>query len=379
MSKSLDRGKDAAPLYVQIADIIRQNILDGTWHNGDSIPPEKVLCAEFNIARGTLRQALQLLEHEGLLWREQGRGTFIRLLDQRNPVGSGQGQHLAFVVPYIRDSSVSTILVGFQQVAEEAGFSVVFNHVENDVHQQQEVIQKLVAQDVKGIALYPVNSDAGADIDKLTRAHYPIVLVDRYMKHFSTDYVMTDHFGGVLRGVHYLFDQGHRRIGFVTWLSPAVSMDHRLLGYRQALRECDIEVDEGLICHVEGYPTVDRSPLITYLSDSNNPTAIFAANDQIAIALYRAAASVGLRIPQDLSIIGFDNLDLASHLNPPLTTVAQPFLEIGRQAAQILVSRLQGESSDYQQITLAPQLIIRESCATGIHFRGHRQFTGKEI
>ena len=116
-----------------------------------------------------------------------------------------------------------------------------------------------------------------------------------------------------------------------------------------------------------------------YLSDSNNPTAIFAANDQIAIALYRAAASVGLRIPQDLSIIGFDNLDMASHLNPPLTTVAQPFLEIGRQAAQILVSRLQGESSDYQQITLAPQLIIRESCAVGIHFSEHRQFTGKEI
>ena len=305
-----------------------------------------------------------------------GLGEGFRLLDQRNPASSGQGQHLAFVVPYIRDSSVSTILVGFQQVAEEAGFSVVFNHVENDVQQQREVIQKLVAQDVMGIALYPVNSDAGADIEKLARAHYPIVLVDRYMKHFSTDYVMTDHFGGALRGVHYLYDQGHHRIGFVTWLSPAISMDHRLLGYRQALRECDIEPEASLICQVEGYPTVDRTPLITYLSNPSRPTAIFAANDQIAIALYRAAGSVGLRIPQDLSIIGFDNLDIAAHLNPPLTTVAQPFFEIGRQAAQILVSRLQGERDALQQITLAPQLIIRESSAPGSHFSEHSLFLG---
>ena len=359
MIESLDNGKAAEPKYIQVANIIRQNILDGTWHEGDAIPPEKILCSRFNIARGTMRQALQLLESEGYLVREQGRGTFIRLVEQRN--NDTKNRHLAFVVPYIRDSSVSTILVGFQQIAEQAGFSVVFNHVNNDLQQQQDVVQKLVQQGVMGIALYPVDSESLTGIDKLVNASYPIVLVDRYLKHFSTDYVISDHFGGSLRGVHYLINQGHTRVGFVTWLSPAVSMDHRLLGYHQAMHERGIVVDENLICRVAGYPTVNRGPLISYLTSSNRPTAVFAANDQIAIAIYRAAATVGLRIPQDLSVMGFDDLDMSIHLDPPLTTIAQQFTALGRQAAEVLLSRIRGEIHPLQQITITPELVIRES------------------
>ncbi len=359
MIESLDNGKAAEPKYIQVANIIRQNILDGTWHEGDAIPPEKTLCSRFNIARGTMRQALQLLESEGYLVREQGRGTFIRLVEQRN--NNTKNRHLAFVVPYIRDSSVSTILLGFQQVAEQAGFSVVFNHVNNDLQQQQDVVHKLVQQGVMGIALYPVDSESLTGIDKLVNASYPIVLVDRYLKHFSTDYVISDHFGGALRGVHYLINQGHTQVGFVTWLSPAISMDHRLLGYHQAMRERGIPIDENLICRVEGYPTVNRAPLVNYLRSENRPTAVFAANDQIAIAIYRAAATVGLRIPENLSVMGFDDLDMSVHLDPPLTTIAQQFTELGRQAAEVLLSRIRGEVRPPQQITIAPELVIRES------------------
>ncbi|MBI1279247.1 MAG: substrate-binding domain-containing protein [Anaerolineaceae bacterium] len=360
MIESLDNGKAAEPKYIQVANIIRQNILDGTWREGDAIPPEKILCSHFNIARGTMRQALQILETEGYLVREQGRGTFIKLVDQRT--NNGNNRHLAFVVPYIRDSSVSTILIGFQQVAEQSGFSVIFNHVNNDLQQQQDVVQKLVQQGVMGIALYPVDSESLTGIDKLVNASFPIVLVDRYLKHFSTDYVISDHFGGALRGVHYLINQGHTRVGFVTWLSPAVSMDHRLLGYHQAMRERGLQIDENLICRVEGYPTVNRAPLENYLASENRPTAVFAANDQIAIAIYRAAATVGLRIPQDLSVMGFDDLDMSIHLDPPLTTLAQQFTTLGRQAAQVLLSRIKGEVRPLQQITVSPELIIRESC-----------------
>lgn len=362
MTISLNRNKDAEPLYIQVANIIRQKILDGEWKNNDALPPEKTLCVEFDIARGTLRQALQLLESEGFLMREQGRGTFIRLTGTVEEPHVNQNRHLAFVVPYIRDSSVSTILVGFQRVAEKAGYSVFFNHVNNDPQQQQEVLNKLVQQGVMGIGLYPVDSEVAHGIDRLVRAHYPIVLVDRYLKHLSTDYVMSDHFGGALRGVHYLVDQGHQRVGFATWLSPAVSMEHRLLGYHQAMHERGIGVDENMICRVEGYPTVNREPLIEWLSSPDRPTAVFAANDQIAIALYRAASDVGLKIPNDLSVIGFDNLDLSAHLDPPLTTLAQPFLEIGRQVAHVLLSRIHGESAPIRHITLPPELIIRDSC-----------------
>lgn len=361
MSILLDKtNPEAPPLHAQVAAILRERIQSGIWPNGSSLPSEKELCAEFSVARGTVRQALQTLEKDGYLRREQGRGTFVKLNEYSSD--KPQSKRLAFIVPYVRDSSVPTILIGFQQVAEQAGFSVIFNHVNNDSQQQERVIRKLIGENVAGIALYPVDSENMPLVESLTRSHFPIVLIDRYLRGISSDYVMTDHFGSAIRGTHYVLDQGHNRVGFVTWLSPAVSMEHRYLGYVQALNEHGVELDDRLVCHVEGYPMIDLTLLHEYLSGSNRPTAVFAANDQIAIALYRAATNLGLVIPDDLSVLGFDNLDVSAHLEPPLTTLAQPFLNIGQTAANLLLKRIGGESDFYHQITLPAQLIIRNSC-----------------
>lgn len=362
MPTILQRNSNTQPLHAQVAAILKERIISGVWRNGDNIPTEKELCAEFDVARGTVRQALQKLESEGYLRREQGRGTFVRLGEPGAIQEKTPAKRLAFIVPYVRDSSVSTILIGFQQVAEQADYVVIFNHVNNDVHQQEQVINKHLREGIAGIALYPVDSDHISPVDRVVQSDVPIVMIDRYLKGLSTDYVTSDHFGGALRSVHFLLDQGHERVGFVTWLSPATSMEHRYLGYAQALRERGIEPDPALICHVEGYPTVDLTPLEAYLSASYRPTAIFAANDQIAIALYRAAAAVGLSVPEDLAIIGFDNLDISAHVDPPLTTVAQPFLKIGQVAAEVLIRRVEGDHQYLRQITIAPELVVRESC-----------------
>ncbi|MBL8164117.1 MAG: GntR family transcriptional regulator [Anaerolineae bacterium] len=360
----IDRNPDAPHLHIQVAAILKERIQTGIWPNGSTIPSEKDLCAEFDVARGTVRQALQTLEAEGYLRREQGRGTFVHW--NEFAANRNRSKRLAFVVPYLRDSSVPTILVGFQQVAEQANYSVIFNHVNNDLQQQERVILKLIDENVDGIALYPINSEKIALIERLDKSGFPIVLIDRYMRTLSTDYVMTDHFGGAIRGTHYLFNQGHTRVGFATWLSPAVSMEHRLLGFTQACSERGVPVEDRLICRVEGYPMIDLTPLHQYLSGPDRPTAVFAANDQIAIALYRAAASLGLSIPGDLSVLGFDNLDVSAHLDPPLTTMAQPFLQIGQNAADLLLRRIHGDHGIREQIVLQASLIIRESCQSRI-------------
>ena len=360
MAGRMERSTEGTPLHAQVAQILRERIRAGVWGSGTPLPTEKALCAEFKVARGTVRQALQGLEGEGYLRREQGRGTFVTYGQGRaEPTAR---QHLAFIVPYVRDSSVSTIFMGFQQVAAGAGYSSSFSHVNNDVVQQGETVERLVREGARGIALYPVDSEAVTPLERYVRAGYPLVLIDRYLKGLTTDYVMSDHFGGAIRGVRYLLDQGHRRVGFVTWLSPAVSMEHRYLGYQAGLRERGIEPEERLVCHVEGYPTVDLTPLREYLLHEERPTAVLAANDQIAVALYRAAGSVGLSVPEDLAVVGFDNLDLVEQLDPPLTTVAQAFHEIGRQAAAVLLRRIGGDRSSSLQLTISPELIVRGSC-----------------
>lgn len=360
MPVTLDRSPNSAHLHIQVAEILKQRIVDGTWSNGSSIPSEKELCAEFDVARGTVRQALANLEAEGYLSREQGRGTFVHR--KEFSTNRSRSQRLAFIVPYVRDSSVPTILVGFQQVAEQANYSVIFNHVNNDLQQQERVIHKLIDENVAGIALYPITSEYIEIVENLNNARFPIVLIDRYLRTVSTDYVMTDHFGGAIRATHYLFSLGHTRVGFATWLSPAVSMEHRFLGYSQALAERGVPLDNRLICRVEGYPMIDQTPMEAFLSGPDRPTAVFAANDRIAITLYRAAATVGLSVPGDLSVIGFDDLDVSAHLEPPLTTMAQPFLKIGRTAAELLLRRINGEQGNFEQIALEATFTVRESC-----------------
>ncbi len=358
----LQRNADAPPLHVQLANIFKEKISIGDWENGAIIPTEKELCIQFDVARGTVRQALQTLEAEGFLRREQGRGTFVTF-GSINAQNRPARERLAFIVPYVRDSSVLSMLMGFQEAAERENYSVAFHHVNNDIDQQASVIEMLYREGVAGMALYSIDSEVSAPLDRLVQSGVPIVLIDRYLKNLSTDFVMSDHFGGAVIGTRYLLDQGHRRIGFCTWISPAISLEHRFLGYQQALRERQIETDERLICVVEGYPTIDLTPLRTYLSSPDRPTAVFAANDQVAIALYRAAASVGLKVPEDLSIIGFDNLDVTEQLDPPLTTIAQRFQEIGQRAVEVLFHRIRGDAGAFHQITVAPRLMVRKSVA----------------
>jgi DNA-binding LacI/PurR family transcriptional regulator len=362
MKTSLERGPDALPLHIQLAGILRDRILQGIWQEGALIPSEKVLCAEFNVARGTLRQALRRLEDDGFLRREQGRGTYVQRADTKTPYVEVRTRRVAFIVPYVRDSSVPTVLVGFQEAAERHGWTVLFRQANNGLQEQQEIIERLISERVAGIALYPADSDNAESLNEIIPPDFPIVLVDRYLKGLQVDFVASDHFGGALWAVQYLIDNGHRRIGFVRWLSSSTSIDHRLLGYQQALRERDIPVDPGLTFHVESYPTVDVSSLAAYLRRPNRPTAVMAANDQIAIALYRAAMMAGLRVPQDLSIVGFDDLDISSRLEPPLTTLAQPFKQIGETAVQLLHRRINAGGAA-QHITLSSQLMIRGSVA----------------
>lgn len=369
MDNSLQRDS-GIPLYVQVSELLMQRILNGEWPPGASLPAEPDLCEEFGVARGTLRQALSKLENMGYVRRERGRGTFVASRGERSRSHGLSGSQIGFIVPYVRDSFVPAILLGVERAAADHELSVTFKHVENDHQRQAEVLETLAGQGLAGVVLYPVDSVHVEPMKRLTYAGYPIVLVDRYLSGVSTDYVMSDHFGGAVRVMQHLIELGHRRIGFVFWSDPAISMEHRKAGYVQALAEAHIPYDPALVCEVEGYPTVDLDSLHKFLADHADLAAIFAANDQIALAVYQAARRMGLRIPHDLALVGFDNLDLTMHLDVPLTTVEQSAFEIGRRAVETLLWRIQHPDGPWQQVIIPTQLIVRRSC--GAYLRtGH--------
>lgn len=364
------RRDSGVPLYTQVSEILVQRILNGEWQPGMSLPAEPELCEEFGVARGTLRQALSKLENMGYVRRERGRGTFVANRDERSRAKGLSGNQIAFIVPYVRDSFIPEILLGVERAAADKELSVTFKHVENDYRQQAEVLATLAEQGLAGVVLYPVDSVHIEPMKHLTYAGFPIVLVDRYLSGVATDYVMSDHFGGAVRAMQHLIELGHTCIGFAYWRDPAISMEHRKAGYIQALAEAQIAHKTSLICEVEGYPTVDLASLRTFLTDHPDLTAVFAANDQIALAVYQAARELGIRIPHDLALVGFDNLDFTMHLDVPLTTVKQSAYDIGQRAVETLLARIKNPSSSWRRVIVPTELIIRQSC--GAYLRENR-------
>jgi DNA-binding LacI/PurR family transcriptional regulator len=351
------------PLYQQIHARLQQRILGGEWAYGAMLPSEHELGVEYDISRGTVRQVLAELEKEGLIRRERGRGTFAAHLPRPELVAGLHSRSISFIVPYVRDSFIPTILLGVESVARASGFVVLFNHVENSPEKQEDALRLAIQQGVAGIILYPVNStDIGVVLSDLVQRKVPLVLVDRYLRTLATDYVTSDNFGGGLSATQHLLRLGHRRIACLSWHDAAVTMEHRRTGYRQALLEAGLPLDPDLEWEVEGYPDIDLAALAGCLQREPHPTALFASNDQLALATQRVARLLKIGIPSDLALVGFDNLDVAAQLDVPLTTIAQSPFEIGRAAGKQVISRMMGQINGGAHHILPVKLIVRQSC-----------------
>jgi len=357
------KNPSVKPLYMKIYIALKMRIESGEWSFGAMLPSELELSEVYQVSRGTVRKVLATLEEDGLVRRERGRGTFISRPIEQKIINGINSQTIAFIVPYVRDSFVSSILLGLESKARSNGFTVLFHHVENDPDKQEMILQKSMQTEVSGIVLYPVDSNVFSPmLNKLTQDHFPLVLVDRYIRGLYTDYVTSDNIVGGLIATQHLLSLGHQHVAFLSWVELATSMEHRRLGYRQALMEQGIEPDPELEWEVVGYPDIDLEALKDYLLQINRPTAIFAANDQLALSVLNAARSLNINIPGEIALVGFDNLDISSHIDTPLTTVAQSPFDIGNIAGELILSQIKKEVSWTQRRILPVQLIVRRSC-----------------
>lgn len=359
------RTTPSAPVFVRIYSSLKQRVEAEEWNFGAMLPSEIELSEIYQASRGTVRQALAQMEKEGLVSRERGRGTFITYSHLKRPLTNLDSRSISFIVPYVRDSFVASILLGLEREARHNKYAVFFSHFENDPEKQELALRSALERQVNGIVLYPVNSKTiSPTLLKLIKEKFPLVLIDRYIRGLDTDYVTSDNFSGGLVATQHLLRLGHTRIAFLGWTENATSITHRLAGYRQALQEAGVTPQPCLEWEVVGYPVVDQPDLEKRLSEPERPSAVFAANDQLAMAVHRAARAIQLSIPNDLALVGFDNLDISAHLDIPLTTIAQPAFEMGQVAWELLSFRFLSEPAYTQKRLLPVQLIVRRSCGT---------------
>ena len=282
---------------------------------------------------------------------------------------------LGMVVPDNRNLYFAELARSVEDACFELGYNVILCNSDEDPAKESAYLSLLAEKRVDGIVFVASGTDRSG-VQALLQHKIPVVALDRELKGMNCDSIIVDNRDGGRQATLHLISGNHRRIGCISGPKNLASAKDRLQGYRDALAEARLPVEPALIqmgnFHIEGGYTAVQA----LLNLPNRVTAIFAANDLMAIGALRGIAARGLRVPEDVAIVGFDDIALAMYTEPPLTTVRQPIREIGKLATELIMARVNGERKEPQSRRLQTSLIVRESC--GIKVPAHPRPKAKQ-
>lgn len=274
---------------------------------------------------------------------------------------SGETHTIGLILPDSSNPYFAEMGHVIESEAFERGYSIVLCNTENDQNKERLYTEVLERKQVDGMIFVAAGDQTGS-LKALIQKKMLVILVDRDFPNLNVDAVISDNYLGGHLATQYLVQLKHKRIACITGPSNINSSAKRVTGYQAALTESGIKLDQNLIVRGDFHPESGRLAALNLLKLPNRPTAIFACNDLMAVGVLRAAAELGLRVPEDLAVIGYDDIELASYTNPPLTTIKQPKLEIGRTVMEILVNRIKNKQSTRFFSSLPVSLVVRGSC-----------------
>lgn len=272
----------------------------------------------------------------------------------------GKTNTIGLIVPNICNPVFPAVARGVEDVAREHGFTVILCNTDENIEAEKDYVEKLQKRWVDGF-IFATAREESHHILELKEQGFPVVLVVRHMAQ-AVDAVVIDNYKSSLEAVRYLVNTGHRRICIVNGDTSLTLYRERFEGYRHALEAAGLGMESDLVLDVAGRDDNGYGAVMAMLKKGVLPDAVFATSDPKAIGAIRAIKDYGLRVPEDVSVVGFDDLDISAFLDPPLTTVSQPLYEMGARAAQRLISLINGEKPDQPQMELVQaKLVIRKS------------------
>lgn len=266
---------------------------------------------------------------------------------------------IGLIIPDITNPFFPAVTRGVEDAASEAGYTVFLCNTDNDQTMEAQDVKKLRERMVDGI-IFVGTSDRRELVETLLADGVPVVVTDRQVADLDVDSVLVDNTAGAVAACRHLLDLGHTRIGHAAGHRLTRTGHDRFAGYTRALKDAGIRVDDALVAW--GDFTVESGYRVAQvlLGRSPRPTAIFAANDMMAFGVMRAAQEAGVAVPDHLSVVGFDDIQMAGLVRPGLTTVRQPAYEMGRVAMCMLKERMAGTASGSgRHHTFQPELVVR--------------------
>ncbi len=401
------KNESRTPLYAMIKDYIKKQIANGTFSANDRLPPEVELMKTFNVSRITITKALTEMADEGMVYRIPGRGTYVSgssgsspadtidanesrvkdpaedktVIAESRPEGSGL---IGFTIPTLEDYFSTNILNGIKKSLDERGYSLLIQ-ITFDRSKEEQAIRNFIKFGVDGMIIFPVDQETyNEEILALKVNHFPFVLVDRYLPGIDTSYVISNNVLGGKLAVSHLYELGHRDISICTsTMLPTSSTGDRITGYLNELAERGIKENSELIIKdidvskFESSPNnVSKDHLLSTENNGNNlrlidvlkhgkATAFIVTDGKTAVYISRVCEHLGLRIPEDISLICFDDPLYTPFNSSFFTHIKQSERLMGYKAGEIMADLLKPDKKEnlqeYHKIILDPELVVRKS------------------
>jgi LacI family transcriptional regulator len=270
-------------------------------------------------------------------------------------------QNMGMIVPDISYPFLAEVARGVEDAGFELGYNVILCDSDGDLEREADYIGLLQEKKVDGI-VFVATGESSSHVRALIEQGMPVVVCDRELPGVEVDTVIADNVGSGHQATEHLIGLGHRRIGCIAGPPVLEISNKRVEGYKKTLEKYGVSLDDGVIVHGDFRCKGGYEAMRELLALDELPTAVFACNDLMAIGAICAASQKKLRIPQDVAIIGCDDIALASFTNPSLTTVAQPKHEMGAAAVEMLVERIKDKSKPPTRQLLPTELVLRDSC-----------------
>lgn len=355
---------DIIPRYHQLKEILRNQILSQDLLVGDKLPAERKLMQKYGLSQATVRQALSGLVQEGLLYREQGKGTFVLKksgnLPKENTYNIGA---VIFDIDYITHPSMSQLLKGMGDVSNRHHYNLqIFATKKRTLRKNLHLcfFDIIPKNQVDGL-LVILQQVEKKDVLTL-QEQIPFVLVKNYIPDMNLNAVIIDYSLGISLAMEHLIKLGHNKIGFIHGPKGYWITKDMLKGYKSTLEKYGLNFDRSLLKEGEftekrGFELADE-----LFNLQEKPTAVLAGDDAMAAGIIKKAKERELRVPGDLAVIGFNDMPLASLMKPAITTLRVPIYEMGKAAGEILFKLICKEKVTEGKVVFKPELIVRESC-----------------
>ena len=351
--------------YYTLMEQLKEDILSGKIQAGEKLPSENELAAQFCISRHTVRKALSILENEGYITAQHGKGTFCskRMIHRHN------SHNIAVVTTYISDYIFPRLIQGMDRVLTANGYSIILKNTGNSRSNEAKVLQEMLNKPIDGLIIEPSKSQILCKhislYKMLDQYEIPYVFIQgSYPQMLDKPRILMDDCQGGYMLTKYLVETGHQKIAGIFKADDSQG-EQRHLGYAKALREAGILYAPELVVwfHTEDRRTKPPLMLKQMIERGIQMDAVVCYNDQIAMLAIQALRERGLSIPDDISVTGYDNSMIAQAGQIGLTTIAHPQERLGEMAAELILEQIHKVPLSESKVErlIQPELIVRQS------------------